>query len=71
MQSHDTENEDQRKNKHNDGIDLESWGFVGVEFYLMLEEFNQGYSFPKPRWRDFRRVSEQSCPEQTGPGKNT
>ena len=36
MQSHNTEDENKGKNENNDGIDLQSWGFVGVESYLHM-----------------------------------
>ena len=31
VQRNNTEDKDQRENKHNNGIDLQSWRFVGVE----------------------------------------
>lgn len=36
MQSNNAEDEDQRKNEHDDGVDLEAGALVRVEPYLML-----------------------------------
>jgi len=35
MQSHNTENENEGEDKNNDGIDFQSWGFIGVEFCFL------------------------------------
>jgi len=33
VQSHDTEDEDEGENKDDDGIDLQSWRLIGVQFW--------------------------------------
>ena len=39
MQRNNTEDKNQRKNQHNNRIDLQSWRFVRVEFYLHISSF--------------------------------
>lgn len=45
MKSNNAEDEDQRKNQNNNGVDLQSWALVGVESYLHISIQTPMYAF--------------------------